>query len=139
MPIDEGVPDEATLAALAERFYERYELIYGRGSSFRGARLEAVTFRCRATAPMPKPVLLATEPQAAQPPADARRRARRVYWSDVRDWRDTPVWDGDRFAPGHTVDGPAIVETTDTTVVVHAGQRLAVDRYGNFELSFGAA
>jgi N-methylhydantoinase A len=139
VPIDEGVPDEAALAALAERFYERYELIYGRGSSFRGARLEAVTFRCRATAPMPKPVLLATEPQAAQPPADARRRARRVYWSDVRDWRETPVWDGDRFAPGHTVDGPAIVETTDTTVVVHAGQRLAVDRYGNFELSFGAA
>jgi N-methylhydantoinase A len=139
VPIDGDGLDEAALAALAERFYERYELIYGRGSSFRGARLEAVTFRCRAVAPMPKPVLRPVDPGPPQPPEQARRRPRRVYWSDVRDWRETPVWDGDRFAPGHRVDGPAIVETADTTVVVHAGQRLTVDRFGNFELGFGAA
>jgi len=139
VPIDDALLDEAGLSALAERFYERYELIYGRGSAFRGARLEAVTFRCRAVAPMPKPVLPTRDMGPHEPIAAAGRPARRVYWSDISDWRNTPVWDGDRFEPGNRVDGRAIVETTDTTVVVHPGQRLAVDRFGNFELTFGHA
>lgn len=139
VPIAGESLDAAGLAALIERFYERYELIYGRGSSFRGAKLEIVTFRCRATAEMPKPVL---KPQAlglATPAAAAQRRSRKVYWGQQLDWQDTPVWDGDQFAAGNSVTGPAIVETTDTTVVVHPGQRLAVDRFGNFELTFGLA
>ncbi|MFO1200540.1 MAG: hydantoinase/oxoprolinase family protein [Burkholderiaceae bacterium] len=131
--------DAGGIDALVERFYERYETIYGRGSSFRGARLEAVTLRCRASAAMPKPALVPAQPGPREPAADARRAPRRVWWSAQRDWRETPVWDGDRFVPGNAVAGPAIVETTDTTVVVHAGQTLAVDRFGNFELTFGAA
>ena len=88
---------------------------------------------------MPKPALVPAQPGPREPAADARRAPRRVWWSAQRDWRETPVWDGDRFVPGNAVAGPAIVETTDTTVVVHAGQTLAVDRFGNFELTFGAA
>jgi len=33
--------------------------------------------------------------------------------------------------------GPAVIETTDTTVVVHPGRSLKVDAYGNFEINFG--
>jgi len=29
-----------------------------------------------------------------------------------------------------------VVETTDTTVVVHPGRTLKVDAYGNFEINF---
>ena len=36
---------------------------------------------------------------------------------------------------GHKVAGPAIVETTDTTVVIHPGQSLGVDALGNFDLT----
>jgi N-methylhydantoinase A/oxoprolinase/acetone carboxylase beta subunit len=34
------------------------------------------------------------------------------------------------------VKGPAIVETADTTVVVHPGRTLRVDALGNFEITF---
>jgi hypothetical protein len=34
------------------------------------------------------------------------------------------------------VKGPAIVETADTTVVVHPAQTLALDALGNFEIRF---
>ncbi|MFM8676742.1 MAG: hypothetical protein ACKOCR_05300 [Burkholderiaceae bacterium] len=36
------------------------------------------------------------------------------------------------------IAGPAVIETTDTTIVVHPEQRLTVDAYGNFELHFDA-
>lgn len=124
------------LEALIERFYERYELIYGKGSSFRGVKLEVVSFRCKASAEMPKPVLNPSALGPAQPDGNAIRAHRKVYWGAQQNWLDTRVYDGDLFKPGNSVDGPAIVETTDTTVVVHEGQKLAVDRFGNFELSF---
>jgi len=36
--------------------------------------------------------------------------------------------------PGNTVAGPTVIETTDTTVVVHPGKTLRVDAFGNFEI-----
>jgi hypothetical protein len=30
-----------------------------------------------------------------------------------------------------------VIETTDTTVVVHPGRTLRVDKFGNFEMDFG--
>jgi N-methylhydantoinase A len=50
--------------------------------------------------------------------------------------RKTPVLDGEKLAAGNTIRGPAIVETADTTVVVHPGTRLRVDALGNFEMTF---
>jgi N-methylhydantoinase A/oxoprolinase/acetone carboxylase beta subunit len=37
---------------------------------------------------------------------------------------------------GNTIKGPAIVETSDTNVVVHPGRTLRVDALGNFEITF---
>ena len=47
---------------------------------------------------------------------------------------DTPIYDGHRLVPGNALDGPAIVELDTTTAVVHPGQTLRMDAYGNFEL-----
>jgi N-methylhydantoinase A len=52
---------------------------------------------------------------------------------------ETPVYEGEKLVPGNSVPGPAIVETADTTVVVHPGQILAVDEFGNFELTLDTA
>jgi N-methylhydantoinase A len=46
------------------------------------------------------------------------------------------VYDGEKLAIGNRVKGPAIVETSDTTVVVHPGRTLTVDTLGNFEITF---
>jgi N-methylhydantoinase A len=45
------------------------------------------------------------------------------------------VFDGERLLAGNRVEGPAIVETADTTVVVHPGTALKVDALGNFEIN----
>ena len=119
------------LAALEEAFFSRYEALYGKGSSFRGARLELVNLRCRARAATPRPAIRDVGTANVDAPQKAMRS---VYWTDAAARRDTPVFDGDAMHPGAEIVGPAIVETRDTTVVIHPGQRLKADGWGNFTL-----
>jgi N-methylhydantoinase A len=122
---------------LAERFYERYEQLYGRGSSYRGARLEIVTLRLRASAATPRPRLPRAKTTSTRVAPAASRGRRDIYWPDFKRVRATPIYDGARLRPGNRIDGPAVVETTDTTIVVYPKRRLRVDAFGNFEMQFG--
>jgi N-methylhydantoinase A len=117
-------------------FTQRYEKLYGRGSALAGAQLEIVVCRLRARALTPRPRLVASKKSSRSIPAGARRKARSIYWPDLRKLRATPVFNGERLALGNRIKGPAIVETADTTVVVHPGRTLRVDALGNFEITF---
>jgi N-methylhydantoinase A len=48
-----------------------------------------------------------------------------------RAWHDTPVFPRDAFAPGMVLDGPAIVEQSDTTTVIEPDMAVVVDKNGN--------
>jgi N-methylhydantoinase A len=122
--------------ALRALFVERYEKLYGRGSALAGAQLEIVVCRLRARALTPRPRLVKARRLARRLPRAALRKKRSIYWPDLKKFRDTPVYDGDALASGNRVRGPAIVETADTTVVVHPGRALRVDALGNFEITF---
>ncbi|HZR68794.1 MAG TPA: hydantoinase/oxoprolinase family protein [Burkholderiales bacterium] len=121
---------------LRRRFYERYEQLYGKGSSYRDARLEIVTLRLRATATTPRPKLAAAKKSSAKIDKRAARGKRDIWWSDLKKSAPTPIYDGAFLVPGNALKGPAVVETTDTTVVVHPGRTLHVDKLGNFEIAF---
>jgi len=122
---------------LAARFYQRYEQLYGRGSSYRGARLEIVTLRLRASAATPRPKLPRAKSLSARVARAASRGRRDIYWPDFKRVRATPIYDGARLRPGNRIEGPAVIETTDTTIVVYPKRRLRVDAFGNFEMQFG--
>jgi len=122
---------------LHQRFYARSEQLYGSGSSYGEARLEIVTLRLRATAATPRPKLSATKKLKAKIDPKARRGKRVIYWSDLKKAAATPIYDGALLEPGIRIKGPAVIETTDTTVVVHPGRSLKVDAFGNFEINFG--
>jgi N-methylhydantoinase A len=119
--------------ALRKLFVARYEKLYGRGSALAGAQLEIVVCRLRARALTPRPRLSRSKASSRAIPKDAIRKARTIQWSAAR---KTPVYDGDRLAIGNVIKGPAIVETSDTTVVVHPGRVLRLDALGNFEITF---
>jgi N-methylhydantoinase A len=121
---------------LRKNFVERYEKLYGRGSALAGAQLEIVVARLRARALTPRPKLVASKKATKAVPSSAKRKARSIYWPDLRKFRPTPVFDGEKLAIGNQIRGPAIVETADTTVVVHPGRTLRLDALGNFEIAF---
>jgi len=121
---------------LRRRFVERYEQLYGRGSALAGAQLEIVVCRLRARALTPRPRLVASKKGTKRIPARAVLKKRDIYWPDLGKHRPTPVYDGDRLLIGNQIKGPAVVETADTTVVVHPWARLRLDPLGNFEITF---
>jgi N-methylhydantoinase A len=121
---------------LSRRFYARYEQLYGRGSSYAEARLEIVTLRLRATAATRPPKLTAARKRSAMPGARALLGKRNIYWAELRKAVPSPIYDGALLVPGNRMRGPAVIETTDTTVVVHPGRALEVDAFGNFEIQF---
>ncbi len=124
---------ESRLRAL---FVQRYEQLYGRGSALAGAQLEFVVSRLRARALTPQPKLVFSRKSSQSIARRAIRRKRDIYWPDLKKHRATPVFDGEKLISGNQVKGPAIVETADTTVVVHPGTTLRLDALGNFEITF---
>jgi N-methylhydantoinase A len=137
-PIKGGLRlNDQDLNALIERFYLRYEAIYGKGSSYRDSRLEMVTFRLRAMGAARTVTLPKAKRSARVIKASAKTGKRRVYWTDLGRQMMTQIYNGELLDCGNTVTGPAIVETSHTTIVVHPQQKLLVDAYGNFELKLG--
>lgn len=127
---------KAGLDALNQLFYTRYEAIYGRGSSYGNARLEMVTFRVRARSATQELELKRSPRKRQTMPNAALSGHRQVYWSDLSKSIKTPIYNGALLNNGLLVDGPAVVETTDTNIVVQPKQQLRVDALGNFELHF---
>ena len=48
--------------------------------------------------------------------------------------REAAIYDGAGLEPGMAFAGPAIVEDSGTTVVVHPGNRAEVDGFGNIHI-----
>jgi N-methylhydantoinase A len=47
------------------------------------------------------------------------------------------VYDGDRFEPCMAFRGPAVIEQSGSTTVIHPGQSVSIDRYGNIHIAIG--
>ena len=136
VPLPERRIKGAFEETLRRRFSARYEQLYGRGSSYGEARQEIVTLRLRASAATPRARLAKAANKRARIGTRAALGKRNIYWADLKRSAPTPVYDGALLVSGNHISGPAVVETTDTTVVVHPGRSLEVDILGNFEIAF---
>ena len=122
--------------AVIERFSELYEAKYGRGSAYRQAGVEAMTFVVEGVAglPLPEPEAL---PDDGADPANAEAGERPLHLPDAAGPVRARVYSAERLRPGNELTGPALVEAEDTTVLVHPGQRLWVDGYLNLRIELG--
>ena len=136
VPLPEKRLKSSFQEALRRRFSSRYEQLYGRGSSYGEARQEIVTLRLRASAATSRPSLRKAGRQSARSSARALRSQRSIYWAELKRALPTPIYDGALLVSGNRIAGPAVVETTDTTVVVQPKRTLMVDAFGNFEIAF---
>lgn len=55
---------------------------------------------------------------------------REIFWDAAAGYATTPVYALDALAPGHRIDGPAVIQAPYTTVVVKPGHVYAVDCHG---------
>ena len=122
------------VAEIDKEFHALYQQIYGKGSSFPRAKLEVVTFRVRGSAATPKPRLISTE-TTIEIPTSAQRDPRPIFWRERGGVLQTTIFWGENLAPGNQINGPAVIETSDTAVVVHPGRNATIDAFGNIELT----
>ena len=85
-------------------------------------------------------IAMGTLPPLSLPaPAPSRRPAtrtgERLVWLGPEDgWKRTAVFDGGSLAPGHRIEGPALVEDRTSTVLVGTADALEVDATGNYRI-----
>ena len=117
VPVPAGKLTAADVGRLREAFEQKYEQIYGAGTSMRGAGIEINTFRVEGRVPAPLVEAIGGQ-DAIGSNADGDGRAplatRPVVFGGEK--RETDVYRGEGFTGD--LEGPVILEFPGTTVVV---------------------
>ena len=125
--VDVTSPD--SLAQMTERFHRRHEELY----TYSAPDQEVVLVNLRLAVVGELPTLPA-EPRVEAGGASSPRGSRRVH---LGDWVEVPVYDFDGMQPGQEVEGPAIFESTTTTVLMRSADRALVTPHGWLDIRLG--
>jgi N-methylhydantoinase A len=132
--VGDGEPSEELLANTVELFERLYEEKYGPQSAYREAGIELVSFRVRGSGAVRKPELRVLELGEADA-AEAVVKTVTAWVDKAGALQEVPGYDFERLRPGNVVQGPAIVWTPITTLVVPPGQLAKVDEYRNLVMT----
>lgn len=130
-----GSLDEEDVAAISERFQARYEQRYSPAARLETAVEQFVTFRLEARVGVEQFERETAAPGDTDPPAAAEKPMREVFLDEAVGRVEVDVWDGLELRPGNELDGPAVVDMPNTSVVVHDGQSVSVNEYHDFEIN----
>jgi N-methylhydantoinase A len=130
--LDEGAD---RLAEIEERFHRAHERLYT--FALRDTPIEIVDFHLTAHRAVPTPAI-SRLPDDGRSPERARKADRRVDF-DADGVHECAVYERDLLPAGFTTEGPAVVEESSSTTLVHPAQRVSVDEWGNLLIDVGAA
>jgi N-methylhydantoinase A len=116
---------------LVRKFDKVYEATYGKGAGYYSAGRYVVNIIAQGIGAIPKPKLVPIE-KGNGDASSAIKEKRRAYF-DGR-FVNTRVYDYDRLRARNVIEGAAVIEARETTVVVRPGQECRVDQYGNLIL-----
>ena len=126
VPLADGGIDAPAVGRILDDFARIYEETYGTGTAFGGAPIQAVIFRVVGRGEIAKPA----QPKYPDEGPDCKaaiKAQREVYWEELGGMASTNIYEMDLLRTGNALTGPAIVESVDTTFVIHPGQNLTVD------------
>jgi len=114
---------------IADAFHARHEELY----TYALRDQEAVLVNARVAAIGALPTLPTEPPRSATKPSQPRAR-RRVY---LGAWQEVPVLGFEELAVGQVIEGPAIVESSTTTVLLRPGDRAETMPLGWLDIAVG--
>ncbi|TNB46180.1 hydantoinase/oxoprolinase family protein [Martelella lutilitoris] len=126
VPVPAGPVTDETLTKMVSEFHEIYEREY----TYRlAAGVEIIGLHLVAAAEVGKLELVAL-PKTGAKLEDAVKGRRMVdYATEGR--HEATIYDSTKFEPGMRFTGPAVIEDPGTTIVVHPGNRVFIDDFGN--------
>ena len=124
------VVDADAVASMLDRFHAVYEREYTYRLS---APVEIVGLHLVASAEVGK-LELEKQPVTGASLTAALKGRRSVDYA-LEGIHLADIYDADRLGPGMTLTGPAIIEDPGMTVVVHPGNPVSIDDYGNIHIA----
>jgi N-methylhydantoinase A len=126
-------PDAAVNASSVATLFEKFHDVYKREYTYRlDAPVEIVGLHLVASAEVGK-LELAKLPVTGASLSSARKGRREVDYA-LEGIHTADIYDADRLEPGMRFIGPAIIEDPGMTVVVHPGNPVTIDAYGNIHI-----
>lgn len=123
------ITDES-LAKIAEDFHDAYEREY----TYRlEAPVEMVGIHLVAKAAVGK-LEMRAEPLGDSDATAAVKGKRQVDYA-LEGKHDATIFDGDKLTPGMKFEGPAVIEDSGTTVVIHPANAVEIDAYRNIHIT----
>src|SRR5262249_20866503 len=113
---------------LTKRFIRLYEQAFGIGSARQEITTEIVTFHVVSAAPAAASAL-SRGPSAGRDRPQLPMGSRDVYFDNG--FKRTPVYDVGSLSVGIGIEGPAVIEAPNTTIVVYPGQTANIDEHLN--------
>ena len=92
--------------------------------------VEIKSFILHVTLPQPK-VQFPEYSDAGADPRHALKGEREAFWDEYGEFKNTLVYNQGLLKTGNEIDGPAIIEAENTTLVLPPEARLSVDKYLN--------
>ncbi|MBI4182948.1 MAG: hydantoinase/oxoprolinase family protein [Proteobacteria bacterium] len=114
-------------ARIAEAFEAVYRELFGRSERMPA---EVISWRVVVSGPEPR-LELAAEAARGADAEGARRGARPVYFAESGGFIETGVFRRDRLAAGAAIEGPAIIEERESTLVLPPRTRARCDLHGS--------
>lgn len=132
--VPDGDISDAWVTETVEAFHAAHEREYGH--RFKTGRVEIVNIRVVGVGVMDD-LEAPLVPESAEP-IESLRVATKDVTFDVGGKPQTfatPFYDRNRLAAGHVIEGPAIIEQYDTTVVVPPAFVATIDTHGNIDIA----
>ena len=128
-----GAVTDASLDRIAQEFHAIYEKEY----TYRlDAPVEMVGIHLVARAEVGKLTMAAAKLGA--PDAQGAIKETRPVDYALEGVHEASIYDGDALKPGMSFTGPAIIEDSGSTVVIHPGNRVSIDAYANIHIELEA-
>ena len=125
--------DDAAIQSMIEHFHAAYEREY----TYRlDAPVEIVGLHLVASAEVGKLEMIALPTTGAT--IEQAVKGRRDVDYALEGVHEAVIYNLEKLEPGMNFAGPAILEDSGTTVVIHPGNRVSIDAYGNTHIELGA-
>lgn len=129
VPVTAGPINELTMKQIDSDFRAMYRKTYGYEAD---DPTQAVTFRVIAVGNLPAVELPTLEPSGISA-GHAIKGTRKVYFKDR--YQETNIYDGYKLKCGNSMEGPAIIEQRESTIVVLPGQQAMKGNQGEVLIS----
>lgn len=127
IPVPSDLED---VGELKERFESEYTDRYSTAAVVPSAQIEIQTIRVEPVAEVEK--FHRSEAQSEDGGESTPKTTREIYWPDAGERKESPVYARDGIRPSDEIAGPAIIDESNTTIVVPEGWVVSQNRYGDY-------